>query len=65
MKLTVDFRHSMERIKPVHGVNNCPVRLSEEKIPEFEEAGIPFVRTHDSGGAYGRMTPAAPTDAIS
>ena len=54
MKLTVDFRHSMERIKPVHGVNNCPVRLSEEKIPEFEEAGIPFVRTHDSGGAYGR-----------
>ena len=53
MKLVLDCSQYTGRIKPLHGVNNCPVRLNDEKIPEFEEAGIPFVRTHDSGGPYG------------
>ena len=53
-KLSLDFRRSQETIKPLHGVNNCPVRFHDGKIPEFEAAGIPFVRTHDSGGPYGR-----------
>ena len=56
MQLTLDCSQYTGRIKPLHGVNNCPVRFNDEKIPEFEEAGIPFVRTHDSGGAYGRNT---------
>ena len=54
MKLALDLNHYCGRIKPLHGVNNCPVRFGDEKIPEFEDAGIPFVRTHDSGGPYGR-----------
>ncbi len=53
MKIAVDFSRKTGEIKPVHGVNNSPVRLRDEKIPEFEEAGIPYVRTHDTGGAYG------------
>ena len=53
MLLRLDCSQYTGRIKPLHGVNNCPVRFNDEKIPEFEEAGIPFVRTHDSGGPYG------------
>ena len=56
MKLALDINRYSGRIKPLHGVNNCPIRFGEEKIPEFESAGIPFVRTHDSGGPYGRGT---------
>ena len=55
-KLALDINRYSGRIKPLHGVNNCPIRFGEEKIPEFESAGIPFVRTHDSGGPYGRGT---------
>ena len=54
MQLTIDYSCHEGRIKPLHGVNNCPVRFNDRNIPEFAEAGIPFVRTHDSGGAYGR-----------
>ncbi len=53
MKITVDFTKTTGTIKALHGVDNCPVRLRETKIPEFEDAGIPYVRTHDSGGYFG------------
>ena len=54
MKSVIRLKPGNETIKPLHGVNNCPVHFYNEKIPEFEDAGIPFVRTHDSGGPYGR-----------
>ncbi len=53
-KIEVDFSHERGRIKPLHGVNNSPVRLSGEATQhEFAAAGIPFMRTHDAVGRYG------------
>ncbi|MBQ6473247.1 MAG: hypothetical protein IJJ33_14780 [Victivallales bacterium] len=54
MNIDIQFKEHLKAIKPLHGVNRSPIRLTAEKIVEFEEAGIPFVRTHDCGGAYGR-----------
>lgn len=51
-KIKVDFRSRGAAIKPLHGVNNSPV-VYNGTIQTFVDAGIPFVRTHDSGGAYG------------
>ncbi len=53
MKISVDFHTETGIIKPLHGVCNCPIRTGETKLPEYEEAGIPMVRTHDAGGYYG------------
>ena len=54
MKLDIHFRKILGAIKPLHGVNRAPARFKEDKIEEIEAAGIPFVRTRDCGGAYGR-----------
>ncbi len=51
-KLKIDFGKKMARIKPLHGINNSPVTYGEA-LPELTAAGIPFVRTHDTAGAYG------------
>ena len=51
-KVSVDFGVSPGVIKPLHGVNNAPVRLNG-KQDEFRKAGIPFVRTHDTAYAFG------------
>ena len=56
MKINVQFNKTLGAIKPLHGVNRSPVRFKADKIKELEAAGIPFVRTHDCGGAYGRST---------
>ncbi len=54
MNITVDFKKITGRkIKPLHGVNNSPVIL-DKPIETFREANIPYVRMHDTGGAYGR-----------
>lgn len=50
--VSVDFTASAGRIKPLHGVNNAPVRLNGEQA-EFRLAGIPYVRLHDTCGAFG------------
>ena len=50
--VTVDFAKEVGAIKPLHGVNNAPVRPNG-KQDEFRKAGIPFVRTHDTYGAWG------------
>lgn len=56
MKISVDFKEFTKNIiKPMHGVNNSPVML-DKPIETFREAGIPYVRMHDTGGAYGRNT---------
>ncbi|MBQ8755459.1 MAG: hypothetical protein IJZ19_10545 [Lentisphaeria bacterium] len=53
MKVHIDFsRRTGKTIRPLHGVNNSPVRL-EGSLPEYKDAGIPFVRLHDTFGLYG------------
>ena len=51
-RVSIDFSAERGAVKPLHGVNNAPVRLNG-KQDEFRRAGIPFVRTHDTGGAWG------------
>ena len=51
--VSVDFTSADGAIRPLHGVNNAPMRYNGEKQWEIAEAGIPFVRTHDTGGAWG------------
>lgn len=52
-EISIDFTKQVGReIRPLHGVNNSPVR-HDSKIIEFADAKIPFVRTHDTAGAFG------------
>lgn len=52
-EITVDFTKDENRlIRPLHGVNNSPIRHNA-KMYEFQDAKIPFSRTHDTGGAFG------------
>ncbi len=48
--IRIDFHKNCGAVKPLHGVNNSPMRLNGTQ-PEFQAAGIPFVRTHDPAGA--------------
>ena len=50
--MKINFTNIIGPIKPLHGVCNSPVAYGDE-IPSFKEAGIPYVRLHDTGGAYG------------
>jgi len=57
----VDFTASGGKMRPLHGVNSCPIRVVHWKgwsqAPqgqvEFRRAGIPYSRLHDTGGAFG------------
>ena len=54
--VSVDFAKSAGPIRPLNGVNNAPCHVGTndwEKIHAFERAGIPFMRTHDTVGAWG------------
>ena len=52
--LMVDFSANCGKVKPLHGVNNSPVRVSKGSTQhEFAAAGIPFMRTHDTAGMFG------------
>ena len=48
----IDFDSVSGRIKPLHGINNSPVTAGEV-LPELQQAGIPFLRTHDTAGQFG------------
>ncbi len=50
--MTIDFTKNCGKLKPLHCVNNSPIVLRGE-IPSFREAGIPYMRTHDTAFAYG------------
>jgi len=51
---TVDFTKPVGAMKPLHGVNNAPIRvMPDSKQGEFASAGIPFMRTHDTAGMWG------------
>ena len=40
-------------IKPMHAVNNGPMRVGGGPFELLKEAGIPYARLHDTGGAFG------------
>jgi hypothetical protein len=50
--IKVDFSTARGAIKPLHGINNSPVTYGHE-LPELKSAGIPYVRLHDTAGAFG------------
>ena len=54
-RLEIDFGAERGAIKPLHGVNNAPVRVTgkQGKQDELKAAGIPFVRTHDTAYSFG------------
>lgn len=52
--IEIDFGTETGKVKPLHGVNNSPVRVKPGSTQhEFAAAGIPYMRTHDSVGVYG------------
>ena len=50
--ISVNFTATTGKIKPMHAVNNGPIRYEVEQIREnfttFQAAEIPYVRTHDA-----------------
>ena len=57
--LTVDTAQVLGPVKPMHGVNNGPIKAPPDQtrgnFPAYGAAKIPFARTHDSSfqAAYG------------
>ena len=52
--MNISFNNIVGKIKPMHAVNNLPlVGVSETMHRYVSEAGMPFVRLHDTGGVYG------------
>lgn len=52
--MQVDFEQNIGRVKPFHGICNAPIHGSDTKLYHFlGDAGIPFSRLHDTGGALG------------
>lgn len=52
MYVPVDFTKTIGKIKPLHGVNNSPITYGDP-LEEFTQAGIPYMRTHDTAGGFG------------
>ena len=52
VSVVFDFATEQGVVKPLHGVNNAPMRLNG-KQDEFMIAGIPYVRTHDTAAMWG------------
>ena len=60
-KVKVDFLKTVGKIKPMHATNNGPIKgigfggVNANGFEMWKNAGIPFVRTHDSSfcAAYG------------
>lgn len=52
--LSVDFNHTIGRVKPFHGINNAPIMGTNNRLFHYlGEAGIPYSRLHDTGGRFG------------
>ncbi|MBQ7036607.1 MAG: hypothetical protein IJN74_03855 [Clostridia bacterium] len=55
-KIKVDSGKKLGKIKPMHAVGGAPMGAAEGFSAEFHyltEAGIPYSRLHDIGGAFG------------
>ena len=54
MRIKIDFNENVGTIKPMHGVGQPPFAGTNFKMFHYlTEAGIPYSRLHDVGGAYG------------
>lgn len=54
MKITVDFKKTIGKIKAMHGVGQPPfIGINFEMCDYLKEASIPFSRLHDVGGKFG------------
>lgn len=54
MNINVNFNKTVGKIKPMHGVGQPPFSGTNFKMFHYlTEAGIPYSRLHDVGGAYG------------
>ena len=54
MKITADFDKTVGKIKPMHGVGQPPFTgVDFGMFEHLKDAGIPYSRLHDVGGAYG------------
>ena len=54
MNVNVNFNKTVGKIKPMHGVGQPPLRgVNFQMFRYLTEAGIPYSRLHDVGGAYG------------
>lgn len=53
--MRMDFGRVTGRIKPMHAVNNPPFAggANFKNFHYLKDAGIPYVRLHDTGGVYG------------
>ncbi|MBP5638261.1 MAG: hypothetical protein J6X55_02190 [Victivallales bacterium] len=54
--VSVDFSKKIGKIKPLHGAGQGPI-LGWSDFSMFhylKEAGVPFARLHDTGGAFGK-----------
>ena len=53
-QVTVDFSTIVNKIKPMHCINNAPLHGTDDRLFHYlREAGIPAARLHDTGGRYG------------
>jgi len=57
-RITVDFDKKLGKIKPLHGIGQPPMipafgSIDTSAFRLLKEAGIPYSRLHDVGGAYG------------
>ena len=54
MNITANFDQTLGKIKPMHGVGQPPFKgINFSMFHYLTEAGIPYSRLHDVGGAYG------------
>ena len=54
VSFSIDFNKRIGKIKPMHCVGNAPIMGDNNMLFHYlGEAGIPYSRLHDTGGAYG------------
>lgn len=47
-QVKIDLNKETGKIKPMHAVNNGPVKLPSGNFEQYKELGIPFARNHDA-----------------
>ena len=56
MQVKIDFTKKIGEIKPMHAVNRPPILDTDFSMFKYlKQAGIPFARLHDVGGAYSAL----------
>lgn len=53
IRINVDTQNIIKKMKPLHGGRQPPSPTSSDMYHYITEAGIPFCRLHDVGGAFG------------